>query len=90
MRVHRRRCKSPRAREMVTPADDVAAHERRQSIVTVGVNDVLAEPREVRGDLAGDLRRAHSADSQLEVADRPRSHRIGDLDAGRNQRDRLS
>jgi hypothetical protein len=48
----------------------------RESLVTVGVGEVVAEPGQVQGDLPGDLYRADPADRSVEISARPLPDRV--------------
>ena len=57
--------------------DDLPPVDGRQPFVAVGACEVVAEPREVQGDLVGDLGRTGSANGGVEVPAGPVFDRVG-------------
>jgi hypothetical protein len=76
--------------EVGAPGDHLALDDGGELVVAVGGVEVVAEPRQVQGDLVGDLGGAHAADRGVEVAAGPRLDRVRGGETADRQRHNLS
>jgi hypothetical protein len=76
--------------EVVAPGDDFALDDGGEPVVAEGGVEVVAEPRQVQGDLVGDLGGAHAAHSGVEVAAGPGLDRVRGGETADRQRHNLS